>query len=400
MAKLRLIGDGRIGRPLELDYRSGGSDRAWVRYYLLADGGIDGFAETLPEAALDFVVEDLIASSGASAVLPEAILDFVVEDLDALGGDTSIELPVATLGLIATDLLVDNDASPAYFANVAPAPDATGYRGPDRITFDVLTSDIGQPVDEDSIEVEVDGVAVAISSAIPIVSGFRVTAPYRFNAEEIYEITLRAATSTTLGDPAELVYEISTALWIASPLAVTGLVADVLPAPVGLAGTVLRIGDCFLSLRGNILQVPPSPVALSGSVSFALDLLRSGEAVILDGYVTVYVSELLLCMSIGVGDPASDVVEMTIEAEDPGAGYPALEATIEAYSVGGLAALEATIGVYLESSETFEMAIGTGAGTGEAFEASVDVDGYAASGMVVVESPSAEWTSDEEDETE
>lgn len=284
----------------------------------------------------------------------------------------------------------------ALFTNVEPEPDAAARRGPDRVTVDVTTSSGPDPVVSASIEISVDGVALTVST-VTIAGGYRATAPYRFNDGETYDVEISAETVATVGSPATLSYEFTTAFWTAESLAASGLILS----PSGLAaitGAVPLISSELLAITGNVLTVPDQFMVMDGGISAPIDLLRTGEALILDGWVTVYVSESLLFAVIKVGEPAGHRFDAALDVSEDAASQRPFVAALDVYNVGQHPALLAAINVTLPVEQPVPAAIQAGEAVGQAVPAAIDVEGYAASGLIVIDSPSDAWRDEEEAE--
>lgn len=398
MPSLRLIGDGRVGRPFGVDQSDGATQGAWTAFYLLGSATALGVERELPTVDVTLEADSLFSTNGHVEVLPVVDVTLSAENLLAPPGEVERELPVATIAVDAIAPFVTVDSSPAQFSNVSPAPGAAGYRGADRVSVDVTsTFPVTQPVVEGSITISVDGVPLTVSTST-ISAGFRATAPYLWNDEQTYEVEITAETTTTVGDPAILTYTFTVGFWIVSPAGIEGVAAALRSSRLALDGSVAVVEGLSPTISGNALQVADNLIRLDGSVGTALDLLRSGEVVILDGWVTLYVSELLLWASIGPLDGFAEPADLSIEAWDPVAGVPGLEATLDVYSVDGHPGLDGAVDIRQPVEQSVELAIGPIDPVSEPVDLSIDVDGYAASGMVVVDSPSAEWVEEQEAE--
>lgn len=284
----------------------------------------------------------------------------------------------------------------ALFTNVEPEPDAAGRRGPDRITVDVTTSSGPDPVVSASIAISVDGVPLTVST-VSIFGGYRATAPYRFNDEQTYTVDIEAETVATVGSPATLSYTFTTATWVTALMVASGTPGS----PYGLAtlvGAVPRVLDGFLAISGNILSVLDQYLRLDGGVSPQPDLLRLGEALILDGWVTVYITEHLLFAAIQVGEPAADPFPAAIDVYEEAAAQQGLVVAIGVYSVGEHPALLAAINNTQPIAQRFDAAIQAGEATAQPVPAALGVEGYAASALLVIDSPSDAWRDDDESE--
>lgn len=284
----------------------------------------------------------------------------------------------------------------ALFTNIEPEPDAVARRGPDRVTVDVTSSSAPDPVVSASITISVDGTALTVST-VSIFGGYRATAPYRFNDDTEYEIEITAETVATVGTPASTTFDFRTALLTEGLLIASGSLVDA----YGLAaftGSVPAIANGFLALSGNILTVPDQYLALDGSVVPQLDLLRLGEALILDGWVTVYVTEHLLFAVIQAGEPVGHQFHAALDVYEDAAKQHGLAAALDVYSVGQHPGLLAAINDTQPVAHEFRAAIQAGEPTSHDVRAAIDVDGYAASGMIVIDSPSDAWRDEDEAE--
>ncbi len=398
MQTLRLIGDRRIGRPPLLDQKTGGTHRAWIRYYLLGSGVIPPSLVELPTVDVTLSAHSLFVTNGDFQTIAPVDVTLSAENLVATPGTIGRELPVVSIGVDAIAPFAVTESSPAMFSNVSPAPDAAGYRGADQVTVDVTSMyPVTQPVVEGSITISVDGVPLAVSTST-ISAGFRATAPHLWNDEQTYEVEITAETTTTTGSPAVLTYTFTVGFWIVSPAGLDGVVASLRSGRLLLDGSVAVVDGVSPTISGNALRVPDTIVGLDGSIGTILDLLRSGEVVILDGWVTLYVIESLLFASIGPLEGFAERADLSIDAWDPVAGVAGLEAALEVYSVDGHFGLEAALDIRQEVEQSVDLAIGPIDPVAEPVDLSIDVDGYAASGMVVVDSPSAEWIDEQEAE--
>lgn len=349
----------------------------------------------LPVADVSVQADSLMAAIGTALILPEANVSL---QADGLVAGNAVELPSVSILVDAIAPFAVTESTLAVFSNISPAPDAAGYRGADRVTVDVTSPyPVTHPVAAATITIAVNGVPLTVSTST-ISAGFRATAPYRWNDEQTYEVEITAETTSSVGAPTIFTYTFTVGFWVVSPAGIEGVAAALRSSRLVLDGSVAVVYGLSPAISGNALQVGDNYIRLDGSVGTALDLLRSGEVVILDGWVTLYVSELLLWASIGPLDGVAEPVDLSIEAWDPVAGVPGLEATLDVYSVDGHPGLDGAVDIRQPVEQSVELAIGPIDPVSESVDLSIDVDGYAASGMVVVDSPSAEWVEEQEAE--
>jgi len=121
--------------------------------------------------------------------------------------------------------------------------------------------------------------------------------------------------------------------------------------------------------------------------------------VILQGWVTVYISETLLFVSIQVGDPTAQVVDVGGEAWNTVAAEIGGETALDVYAVAGHYGIDQAVEVRQPVTHLVDVAIQAGEATAAAVDVAIELEGYAASGTIVLDSPSAEWAAEEEAET-
>ena len=277
---------------------------------------------------------------------------------------------------------------------MTPTPDAAAYRGADLLSVDVTTTVPGDPIVEASIDLSVDGAALTVST-VSIAGGFRATAPKRWNDEQTYDVTIAAESVATTGAPTTLNYEFTTALWIAEAGAAAGYVNGALVGHATVNGSCLAILPGYGVISGSCLPVGDGTLRLDGSVGVALDLIRTGEVVILQGWVTVYISETLLFVSIQVGEAAAQVVDVGGEAWNTVAAEAGGETALDVYAVAGHYGIDQVVEVRQPVTHLVDVAIQAGEATASSVDVAIELEGYAASGTVVLDSPSAEWAAEE-----
>ena len=175
-----------------------------------------GSSAEVTVADITVEADDLVATSGQFVVSPEADVTLEADALLAVAGEVDVECPPAEITVTALALIVETSEIWAEFSRVSPEPEAWAYRGPDFVSVDVTSSVPSDPVDEASIGISVDGVALAVST-VSIAGGFRATAPKRWHDEQTYAVTIAAKTTT--GPLTTLAYEFTAALWIAEAAA-------------------------------------------------------------------------------------------------------------------------------------------------------------------------------------